>query len=440
MDSAGSFYVTDVFNDLIRRLDAGGGVTTIGGARGSRGSTDGDGAIARFLTPFGIAVDASGTLYIADTGNHTIRKGVPSVIPLSIARVLQSTHANAGDTAVIGVAANGLDLRFQWQKDGVGIASATNATYLIGRATSGDMGYYSVLVSSGGTTIETTPAILTVATPGVSGRIVNVSTRGFVPAGGSLTPGFVLRGSGTKRLVVRAVGPTLLRFGLGGSLADPRMDLVPLGAGNAVLSNDDWGSPAADVALLVSLSSIVAAFPLDPGTKDAAAIATLDTGTNRAYTVRITGPDAAASGIALAEVYDADAATSPVELTNVSTRGFVGTGANALVPGFVIAGEGPKQLLIRAVGPGLTQFGVTGVLADPQLSVVPLGKDFPVATSDNWLSDLRPAFVAVGAFPLPPDSKDAAVLVRLPPGGYTVLVSGVGGTTGTALVEIYDVP
>ncbi len=110
------------------------------------------------------------------------------------------------------------------------------------------------------------------------------------------------------------------------------------------------------------------------------------------------------------------------------------------MPGFVIGGSAPKLLLIRAVGPGLGQFGVTGVLADPQLSLVPLGQNFTVAANDNWggTAALQAAFTQAAAFALPSGSNDAAVVVRLPPGGYTVVVSGVGSTTGTALVEIYD--
>jgi hypothetical protein len=117
-----------------------------------------------------------------------------------------------------------------------------------------------------------------------------------------------------------------------------------------------------------------------------------------------------------------------------------GTGANVLAPGFVIGGTEPKRLLIRAVGPGLASFGVEGTLADPRLAIVPLGKTFTVASNDNWdgSASLSAAFARAGAFALPAGSKDAALLVRLPPGGYTVQVSGAGNTTGTALVEIYD--
>ena len=142
----------------------------------------------------------------------------------------------------------------------------------------------------------------------------------------------------------------------------------------------------------------------------------------------------------LAEVYDDESLSSPVRLINVSTSGYVGSGDQALVPGFFVGGTAPNQLLIRAIGPGLAQFGVTELLADPQLSLVPLGREFVVAANDNWggTTALQNACARAGAFSVPAGSNDAAVLVRLPPGGYTVVVSGVGGTTGTALVEVYD--
>jgi hypothetical protein len=159
--------------------------------------------------------------------------------------------------------------------------------------------------------------------------------------------------------------------------------------------------------------------------------------------VRITPSGSAGSGIALAEVYDTEGATSPVRLASVSTRGFCGTGDNVLTPGFFITGDGPKQLLIRAVGPtlGAAPFNVPGVMVDPQFKVIPSGQDFTVASNDNWGggAELKAAFAQTFAFSLATDdSKDAAVVVRLPPGGYTVVASGVGNTTGTVLVEVYD--
>jgi hypothetical protein len=247
----------------------------------------------------------------------------------------------------------------------------------------------------------------------------------------------VLQGTASKSLVIRAVGPTLGAFGVGGTLADPVLDVIPLGSSIAAASNDNWGGTSA----LSTAFSRVGAFALaEPTSNDASVAMSLGAVGASGYTVRITSKNAAVAGIALAEVYDEDPAGSAVRLINVSTSGFVGTGDQALVPGFVIGGAAPKQVLIRAVGPGLEQFGVTGVLANPQLSLVPLGRDFTVTANDNWGGTiaLQNAFNQAGAFALPTGSADAAVVLRLPPGGYTVIVSGVGATTGTALVEIYD--
>ncbi len=379
---------------------------------------------------FGTTTSTAATLTLGAASNAAT---------LALTTVPQPQHADAGARVTLTASGSGTGVTYLWKKDGVALAAATAATYAIPAATGADMGYYTVVVSSEGSAIESPAAILTVTTPGIEGRLINVATRGLVQAGEALTPGFVLRGAGPKQLLVRGVGPTLLGFGLAGSLADPRLELAPLGA-TALLTNDDWSATGGTLA---AASAAVGAFPLDPASRDAAAITTLNpTGLATGYTVRITGPNATTSGLALAEIYDADPLTSPVQIINVSTRGFVGTGANALVPGFVIGGAGPKQLLIRAVGPGLAPFGVTGLLVDPQLTVTPLGRTAAVAANDNWggTAELIAAFAAVGAFGLPSGSGDAAVVVRLPPGAYTVTVSGVANTTGTALVEIYDVP
>jgi len=288
---------------------------------------------------------------------------------------------------------------------------------------------YAVVVTNSGGQVTSSSVSLAVN----FSRLINVSTRGLVQAGSTLTPGFVMRGSGAKQLVIRAVGPTLTAFGVGGVLSDAKLDVIPLGGSNVLISNDGWGGSAS----LSSTFASVGAFALPANSKDSAVQAGLVSG---GYTVRVSPGGTATSGIALAEIYDADPLTAPVRLVNVSTLGFVGTGANALSPGFVIRGNLAKQLLIRAVGPGLTQFGVGGLLADPQLQVIPAGQSTAVASNDNWggTSLLKSAFTQAGAFVLADGSMDAAVLVSLAPGGYTVVVSGVGNTTGNALVEIYD--
>lgn len=384
-----------------------------------------------------------------DAGSYTVVvtnlaglvTSAPAVVTVDAAALGLTSHpasqyVASGATATLAVSANGSGLTYQWQKDGAPLPGATSPTLALRNAGAATMGFYRAEVRSGAAVVTSAVAAVTVDTGGQS-RLTNVSTRGFVPAGGALTPGFVLQGGAPKALVIRAVGPTLGTFGVGGTLADPVLDVIPLGSDAATASNDNWGGTTA----LAAAFSRVGAFPLAAaGSSDASVVASLGAAGSGAYTVRITSRSPTTGGVALAEVYDEDAFGPSGRLVNVSTRGFVGTGDQSLVPGFFIGGTASKQVLIRAVGPGLTQFGVTGVLADPQLTLVPLGKDFTVAANDNWggTAALQTAFTQAGAFALPAGSGDAAVVLRLPPGGYTVVVSGVGNTIGTALVEVYD--
>ena len=288
--------------------------------------------------------------------------------------------------------------------------------------------YSTVATGAGGTIIQA------INTPFGRSRLTNVATRGLVLPGGSLTPGFVLRGAGSKNVVVRAVGPTLASFGLS-ALTDLRFDLVNQQTNAIAASNEDWGGGAELTTMFASLG----AFPLPASSKDAAVKSALPPN-NGGYSIRVVPSGGSTTGVALAEVYDTDSDESPVRLVNVSTLGFVGAGENVLTPGFVIRGTGAKSVLIRAVGPGLAQLGVGDLLADPQFSVFPAGSSVPVATSNDWggTAALKAAFAAAGAFSIPDTSKDAAVVITLPPGAYTVVTSGVGNTTGTALVEVYD--
>ncbi len=365
----------------------------------------------------------------------------PTLVASSPTRILvQPKHANVipGNSAAFTIIAAGENLAFQWKKNGVQLAGATVPAYAIARATANDMGFYSIAVSGAGGTIESEIAILTVASDSPS-RLANLSTRGYVPVGGALTPGFAWRGTGPKNLLVRAVGPTLAQCGVGGSLADPRLEIIPAGAATALLNNDNW-STAGELPAFLAATAAAGAFALDAGSKDAAALITLQTDASRSHTMRLTSVNPAADGIVLAEIYDTDPASSPGRLAAVSSLGFAGAGDRALVPGFTIAGTAPKRLLIRAIGPGLAQFGVTDVLADPQISIHATGLRAAVASNDDWSGE--PAFIAAtsaaGAFTLAAGSKDAALIVSLPPGGYTVGVTGAGGATGNVLVEIYD--
>ena len=398
------------------------------------------------LTVTPLATGTSALLIRArDTNNNVADSTLIVTVggTLSIGAPPQSQQVQTGGPVALSVTTLGGGLiTYQWSKNGVPIIGANTFAYIIPSATATDMGFYTVSVSGGGTTLTPPPAIVTVNISGTS-RLVNVSTRGSVTANDALTPGFVMRGTGTKRLVLRAVGPTLTSFQVPGALADPRMDVIPLSQSNVILANDDWqNAPAADVTALVATSAAVGAFALPAGgSKDSATLAALQVTNSGGYTIRITPAGTATAGVALAEIYDADGPNSPVRLINVSTLGRVT--ADGLTPGFVIGGSAPKQLLIRAVGPTLRAFNVADVLEDPQLTIYPLGLDIVIARNNDWQDEgqgatLLAAFKAAGAFDLTSGSRDAAVLVRLPPGAYTAVTSGVGGTTGQALVEVYD--
>lgn len=271
--------------------------------------------------------------------------------------------------------------------------------------------------------------------PDDPGRLTNLSVRTQAGVGDqTLIAGFALSGSGTKPLLVRAIGPALTAFGVNGTLVDPVVEIAPLG-GTKLAENNDWGGTAA----LKSAFASVGAFPLSPdSSKDAAVVFSPATG---AYTASVTGTGNG-TGIALVEVYDTGSG-SALKLVNLSARSQTGIGSEVLIAGFVINGNAPKKLLIRAIGPTLGAFGVGGTLADPVLAIRPLGSDSVVATNDNWsgTAALKTAFARVGAFNLAVDtSRDAAIAVELPPGAYTAAAFGSNNTTGVVLIEVYELP
>jgi Quinohemoprotein amine dehydrogenase, alpha subunit domain III len=315
----------------------------------------------------------------------------------------------------------------------VTVVSPTEINVRLTVATAATPGFRDVFVRNGETTVAGLQLLKVAAS---TARLINLSTRGVVPVGGALTPGFVIKGSGSKQLVIRGVGPALTAFGVTTALSDPRLDLFVQGATSPMLSNDNWGGST----VLTGAFAAVGAFPLNSASRDAAVQVSLSAAGLSGYSARLTSVVTTESGVALTETYDSDSLTSPIRLVNLSTLGFVGTGDNVLTVGFVVRGAGGKQLLIRAVGPGLAQFGVGSLLADPQLTVFPAGQSTSITSNNDWggTAALKTAFGLAGAFVIADASRDAAVVVNLQPGGYTVIVSGVGGTTGSALVEVYD--
>lgn len=341
-----------------------------------------------------------------------------------------------GESVTLTVAVTGTGpLSYQWRRNGFEISGATGATYTLSNvAFVSSSGTYSVSVTdSVGQVTATIATITVVQAPATASRLANVSVRTGAGTGDqTLIVGLAIGGAGAKQVLLRGIGPGLTQFGLTGALADPQIRLFSA-AGGQTNMNEDWGGGAA----LMDAFTMVGAFALPGSSKDAALLVSLDPGT---YSAQVTANGT--GGTALVEAYDSSAATSTARLVNLSVRTQVGTGDNVLIVGFVLAGRSTKTVLIRAVGPGLAPFGVGGVLADPQLSLFKSGITAPTHTNDNWGGGqaLSNAYTATGAFNLAFASKDSALLVTLDPGAYTAQVSGVGGATGVALVEVYEVP
>ncbi|WP_404424905.1 matrixin family metalloprotease [Nibricoccus sp. IMCC34717] len=273
--------------------------------------------------------------------------------------------------------------------------------------------------------------------PTISGsRLTSISSRSKVGLGGdAMIAGFATRGSGTTRLLVRAVGPKLGSFGVAGFLLDPKVEIFD-SSGAKLMTNDDWSSDSSSVSTLKQAFSISGLFAFDDYSRDSALIADLPAG---GYTAIVSGVGGL-QGVGLVEVYTANIDAPGPQLIGISTRAKVGTGADVLIGGFAVTGKSPKRVLIRGIGPALASFGVSGVLTDPKLTLY--SGDKAIASNDNWggASDLTAAFSSAGSFALPLDSKDSALLTTLEPGNYTAIVEGVDNTAGVALVEIYEVP
>lgn len=307
-------------------------------------------------------------------------------------------------------------------------------------------GTYTVALNAiGGGTITQT-LVYGAAAEAARSRPVNTSIRALVSDGHPIFVGFIVTGSESKTVLLRAVGPGLSAFNVPGVLAAPHLRLFDA-SGQLLLQNDGWGNDSN----LAAAFETVGAFPFAPGSADAAAVTTLAPG---AYTIQVVA-GSGASGVALAEVYDASSSqsTDTARFGNMSARGPSAGSGNPLIAGFVISGTSPKRLLVRGIGPGLTSYGVTDALSDPIVGVYDQNGHL-IAQNDNWSTPLtvdasQPASDAatiaasasnVGAFALDAGGRDASVIVTLAPGLYTVQVSGVNNVTGSALAELYELP
>lgn len=256
----------------------------------------------------------------------------------------------------------------------------------------------------------------------VAAQLLNLSTRLQVqPGDNALIGGFIIRGSEQKRVILRGVGPSLT---VPGKLDDPVIQLFN-GANVNIAGNDDWKTDQQNV-------EATGLAPADD--RESAIVITLDPGN---YTVVMRGKNDT-SGIGVVDIFDIGLAAN-ARLANVSSRGFIGTGDNALIGGFI---AGPQtafvtRMVFRAIGPSLSAFGVPGAMQDPTLEIRDRDGNL-VASNDDWQTDQKTEIDATGLQPSDP-RESAIVLTNFEPGPYTAIVRGKNNITGVGLVEIYDV-
>jgi len=254
---------------------------------------------------------------------------------------------------------------------------------------------------------------------------LNISTRMEVRTDAQvLIGGFIITGNDPKELVLRAIGPSLGGFGIADPLADPVLELHA-SDGSLIIMNDNWKD--------TQQAEIEASGFQPQNDLESAIISTLDPGS---YTAVVSGKDGG-TGVGLVEGYDLDQAVDS-QLGNISTRGFVETGTNVMIGGFILGGEsGNANVVVRALGPSLTAFGVTGALADPTLELHDQNGAL-VQSNDNWKETQQTEIEATDLQPT--NDLESAIFETLAPGAYTAIVAGKDDLTGVGLVEVYRSP
>jgi hypothetical protein len=257
-------------------------------------------------------------------------------------------------------------------------------------------------------------------------QFLNISTRVLVGGGdNAMIVGFIVMGNDPKKVIIRAIGPSLTGGGISNVLSDPTLELRD-GSGALIASNDNWRD--------TQQAEIQASGLAPADDRESAIIQTLSTGT---YTAILRGKDGA-GGIGLIEGYDLDQTANSI-LANISTRGFVGTGENVMIGGLIVGGNasgGVNVVIARAIGPSLSNAGIQNVLQDPTLELRDTNGGL-IDFNDNWKD--RQEAVIENQNLAPGDDRESAMLEVLPPGAYTAIVSGKDGGTGVGLVEFFNV-
>ncbi len=420
-------------------------------SRKSESSNASDGVILKFTSdgrssvfvsnishPKGLAFDSLGNLYLAYPDRNSILKFTPEGTRTTFASGIAHPNRLAFDA-----------FGFLWVTDpGAGALYAIAPSGVVFLIDSSDLdpeltglndlafdGAGNLFLTAGESVVEIDSTLTTLftvaAVPGGAGGIAiepptttNLSTRVSVQAGdGVAIAGFIISGSSSKQVLIRGLGASLSNFGIVNPLQDPTLDLHD-STGNTIATNDNW-------QIATNAEQIPAAFqPAD--SREPAILATLPPGS---FTAVLRGKNGG-SGVGLIEMDDLSTGAGS-KLTNVSTRGFVGTGENVMIGGFILSGGNKeRQILVRALGPTLAQapFNITGNLTDPTLMLIDANGTV-VASNDDWKSSQQNEIQATNL--APPNDREAAILTTLPTGNFTAIVSGKNGETGIALVDVF---
>ena len=273
-------------------------------------------------------------------------------------------------------------------------------------------------------------------------QLGNISTRAFVQTGdNAMIGGFIVQGIQPKRVIIRAIGPELTRFGVPNVLADPILELHD-SSGDLIASNDNWQHTIiGGIITSDQVGDIRNSGHAPRNRRESAIIAELPAGN---YTAIVRGVNET-MGVALVEAYDLSPDSNSL-LGNISTRSFVQTGDNVMIGGFIVQGTQPKRVIVRGIGPelGVPPYNIPDALANPTLELYD-GMGTLIASNDNWRTTIIGGIITSNQVRdiqssgyAPGDRRESAIIAELPAGNYTAILRGVNDTTGVALVEVYD--
>jgi hypothetical protein len=460
-DAKGNLFVSDSLHGIISKISPAGAKSTFASGLNkpwglgfdSNGNLfegdNGSGVISKFTPtggktvfatglngPAGLAIDAANNVYEADFNSGTIFKFTPAGARTTLAaglgnpdaiesnrvgNLLEAGGASGGN--VFSIAPNGAKTVFAGgfsQPTGVAVDGAGDV-FVSDNAT----GTITKIAPGGARTTFATglfnPQNLVFEPP--TAQLNNISTRVLVGTGNNVSiAGFIIHGTQPKLVLIRGLGPTLGHFGITNPLQDPTLELH---AGTRLIaSNNDWQSAPNAGQIPVNLRP--------PDSRESAILITLAPGS---YTATEAGRNST-TGVGLVEVYDLNTLVFS-ELTNISTRGFVETGQNVMIGGFINSGgNGNTQVLVRALGPSLRPFGITNPLPNPTLKIANANGQI-VASNDDWKTTQQSAIQGTGLAPM--NDLESAILISLPNAAHTAIVADENGASGVALVEVYKI-